>query len=230
MTDPGKNMKALIKQLRTADRPYITDSELRLLLSGSADSRYSKVKRLIAQNKLLHIRKGLYCLTEELGYLKKPHPFELAQFIYSPSYISFESALMFHGLIPEVAFTTTSACIKRSKTFPTPLGVFSYLHLPVANFYTEVEIVEDNNYRFFVAKPWKAICDYVFVYKKDWINLDPLLKSLRIHREELPSLNDNEIHTLSEYYHSKRITRFLQGIKRELIYGRSDHSTKALEL
>ena len=81
-------VRLLENKLRNYYRPYITDAELEMLLDGTSDSRYGRVKRLLAQGKLLHIRRGLYCLTEMMGYLTKPHPFELAQHIYAPSYIS----------------------------------------------------------------------------------------------------------------------------------------------
>ena len=181
---------ALETQLRNYPRSCITNTELEFLLDGTKDSFYSKVKRMLAQGKLTQLRRGLYCLTETLGYSPKLHPFELAQHIYAPSYISLESALAYHQLIPEAVYTITSVCTKRSKEFHTSLGIFSYLHLPVENFYTEVELITENNYRFFMAKPWKAICDYVFCYKKDWRNLDPLLNSLRINHEDLPLLSD----------------------------------------
>lgn len=198
-------------------RPCITDAELTVLLDGTPDSRYGKVKRLMAQGKLLHIRRGLYCLTEMAGYSTKPHPLELAQYIYGPSYISLESALSFHQLIPERVYTVTSATGKRSKEFQTALGVFSYLHLPLDNFYTEVELIEENGYKFFMAKPWKAICDYVFCYKKDWSSLEPLINSLRINPEDLPVLRNEDIQLFDEYYHHQRVRRFLKGIQRNLI-------------
>lgn len=212
--------KLLERTLQGYPRPYLTDIELEGLLDGTPDSRYGKVKRLLAQGKLLHIRRGLYCLTDMIGYLTKPHPYELAQYIYGPSYISLESALSFHKLIPERVYTITSAAGKRSKEFQTPLGMFSYLHLPLKNFYTEVDLIEENGYKFFMAKPWKAICDYVFCYKKNWISLEPLLASLRINREDLPILRNEEIQLLDEYYHHERVSRFLKGIQKDLSQAR----------
>src|SRR3990167_6718524 len=189
-------------------RPYLTDAELEALLDSTPASRYSKVKRLLAQGKMTHIRRGLYSLTDRIGYLRKPHPFELAQYLYGPSYISLESALSFHKLIPEAVYTVTSATGKRTKEFQTPLGLFDYLHLPLDNLYTEVELIKENGYLFFMAKPWKAICDYVFCYKKDWYSLKPLLESLRINREDLPALRNELIQLLDEYYHHTRVSRF----------------------
>lgn len=202
--------------LRNYPRPYLTEAELEVLLDSTPNSRYSKIKRLLAQSKLLHIRRGLYCITDRIGYLVKPHPFELAQYIYGPSYISLESALSFHKLIPETVFTVTSASAKRSKEYQTPLGIFSYLHLPIENFYSEVELITENGYQFFMAKPWKAICDYVFCYRKDWNSIKSLIESLRINYEDLPLLRNEAVQLLDEYYHHSRISRFLKGIQKDL--------------
>ena len=203
-------------KLRNYPRLHITNIELEILFAGSANSRYSKIKRLINQGKLIHIRRGLYVLTELLGHVAKPHPFELAQYIYAPSYISLESALAYHTLIPEAVYTVTSACARRSKEFNTPLGLFSFSHLPLKNFYTEVERITKDDYQFFMAKPWKAICDYIYCYKKNWKSLAPLAQDLRINLEDLPMLGDAEIAMLDEYYHQKQLSNFLKKIAREI--------------
>lgn len=204
-------MTVLSKKLKTSHL-LITDTELAFLLGGSPDSRYGKVKRLIAQGRLLHIRRGLYSWAKESNSEAMLHPFELAQRIYAPSYISLESALAYHRLIPEAVYVVTSASIKRTKEFDTPLGKFSYMHLPVENFYLSVELVKTDNYQFFMAKPWKAICDYVYCYRKEWRNLDPLVQSLRMDIDELPLFSDIEKAMLDNYYHSRRVTRFLNGM------------------
>ena len=210
--------RLLESKLRNYPRPFLTDAEIDTLLDGTPDSRYGKVKRLLAQGKLLHIRRGLYCLTDAVGCKVKPHPYELAQYIYGPSYISLESALSFHKLIPEGVFTVTSATGKRSKEFHSTLGVFSYLHLPLENLFTGVEIINEDGRQFFVAKPWKAICDYVFCYKKNWKGLEPLLENLRIELDSLPMLRNEEIQLLDEYYQSARVSRFLKGVSKELVH------------
>lgn len=208
--------KSLENKLHNYPRAYLTDTELKVLLGGSTDSYYSKVKRLLAQRKLLRIRRGLYGLPNIAGQPARLHPFELAQYIYAPSYISLESALSFHKLIPEAVYAITSASAKRSKEFSTCLGRFNYLHLPLENLYLEVELISENNHRFFMAKPWKAICDYVFCYRKNWRGIKVLSESLRINDEDLPSLQREEIELLDEYYHQRRLSRFLKSIKRDL--------------
>lgn len=204
--------------LQQYKRPYLTDIELYSCVNATskastANSRYGIVKRLIAQGKILHIRRGLYCLTDKIGCIVKPYPYELAQYIYGPSYISLETALSFHKLIPETVYTFTNVTIKRTKEFNTPLGLFNYVHLPVKNFYTSVELIIENSYQFFMAKPWKAICDYVFCSKKDW-DLTSLLDNLRINYEDLPELRNEEMELLEEYYDYSRVSLFLKAVKK----------------
>jgi predicted transcriptional regulator of viral defense system len=205
--------RSIEQVLRDHPHPYLTDIELRSLLDGTPNSRYGKVKRMLAQGKLLHVRRGLYCITKEIGYTKLPHSFALAQYIYGPSFISLESALSYHGLIPEAVYTTTSACGRRSKEFDTPLGIFSFQQVPLQNLYTQVLRVDENGNQFFIAKPWRAICDYVYCYRKGWQGIDPLINSLRIEPEDLPELHDEECQLLVEYYQRDRVRRFLKGVQ-----------------
>lgn len=202
--------------LLSYSRPYLTSHDLSQLLKGTPDSRYGKVKRMLAQGKLLHIRRGLYCIVEVMNRIKKPNNFELAQYIYGPSYISLESALSYHQLIPEAVYTTTSMAGKRSKEFKSPLGVFSYQQAPLKNLYTEVELIKNPDGQFLMAKPWKALCDYVYSYRKDWIQLEPLTESLRLNLDHLPLLNKEEAQKLEEYYQQKRMSRFLKGVLKDL--------------
>lgn len=201
-------------------KSYIADKELAFLfgsLQGKSDnSRYSLVKRLLKTKKLIQIRRGLYNLTEAFGHSHSAHPFELAQQIYAPSYISLESALAYHQLIPERVHTITSVCAKRSKNFDTPLGLFQYHHLPLLNFYMETERIATQTENYIVAKPWKAILDYIYCYKKNWVNLRDLTEDLRIETEDLPLLGFEQSDYLEEYYDHSRITRFLKSIRKEL--------------
>ena len=72
----------------------------------------TKLSRLVKENVYFPIVRGLYETSPHTaGYL-------LAGSIYGPSYLSFEFALSFYGLIPERVTTFTSAtCLKKKKNF-----------------------------------------------------------------------------------------------------------------
>ncbi len=194
----------------------ISDTEIRNLFSGSDDRRYALVKRAILSGELIHLRRGLYLVGEK--YSKMPlNKYAIAQNVYGPSYISFESALSYHELIPEEVFTTTSACIKRSKDFDTPIGKFSYVKIPSRIFYIGVDRKEVSEQVFFMATPWKAIADYVYAHKKDWVGIAPLIQSLRIDEESLYNLDKSDLDKLEFYYDNKRVQKFISTVKRDLI-------------
>jgi hypothetical protein len=103
--------------------------------------------------------KGIYVTAPELR--KRPLSLEiLANKIYGPSYVSFEYILSQAGLIPEAVRTITSATPKRNRNFDTPLGRFSYRHLPLAVYsfgWTRGEHSDGSGW--LEAQPEKALLD-----------------------------------------------------------------------
>ena len=198
--------------------PYsnFTSWDVANLFPGSRDRRYGLVKRAISKGEIIHIRRGLYCLAPK--YRKKSiNLYALAQHVYGPSYISFESALSWHGWIPEAVYTVTSSSFKKAKEFHTPLGVFSYNRVPQKIFYTDVErITDEAGNIFLMANPIKALTDYVYVRKKDWTGLEPVVVSLRVEEEEFASLAVSYLNSLIENYSSRRIQSFIEGLKKDL--------------
>lgn len=198
--------------------PYsdFTSRDVANLFPGSGDRRYGLVKRAISKGEIIHIRRGLYCLAPK--YQKKSiNLYALAQRIYGPSYISLESALSWHGWIPEAVYTVTCVSFKKAKEFSTPLGVFSYNRIPQKLFYAGVErLADEAGNIFLMAKPIKALSDYVYVHKKDWMGLKPVVESLRVEEEELASITASEFNSLIENHVSRRIQKFLKGLKKDL--------------
>lgn len=209
-----QNMRTLEKT--TYPHPYISDLELTMQFKGTPDSRYGKVKRLLAEGKLIHLKRSLYYLPDTSDNHTLPHAFEMAQFIYGPSYVSLESALSFHQLIPEAVYTTTCVTTKRAKTFSNALGRFVYYHQPPNFFLTHVSNIQQNEVQFYMATPWKAICDMIYCYKNKFVKLSEFCDNLRIEIESLPPLTHITIDELTHYYQNHRVSRFLNQAAREL--------------
>lgn len=105
--------------------------------------------------------------------------------IYSPSYISFESALAYYRLIPEGVYTITSATTLKTHQFTTSLGVFSYRRLKPELMFG-YRLVEATGHRFKMAEPEKLLLDYMYLNT----NLQSAddFESLRINQSELRTL------------------------------------------
>ena len=110
---------------------------------------------------IVKIRRGLYVVS------KKVHNREIsselvANHLYGPSYVSFETALAHYGLIPERVYATRSVSMKMYKIYNTPLGQFEYLKMPAPYFQIGIsQKMIDNSYCYLIASPEKALCDLV---------------------------------------------------------------------
>jgi len=111
---------------------------------------------------ILKIKRGYYC------FRKKPHGEKFLQFaankIYSPSYISFESALSYYNLIPESAFTITSVTTKNTANYSTPVGNFSYKHLKPLLFFG-YKLLKEKDFVVKIAEPEKVLLDFFYIKK-----------------------------------------------------------------
>lgn len=134
----------------------ITDSHLKRLLDGSDQRRYHLVNRAIKAGELVRLRSGLYVLASELRE-NASHPYALAQMLVPGSYVSLESALSFHGWIPEAVYTTTSIVPgrKAKKYSHEQFGQFTFNPLAIQQgyFLELVNRIQVDKQTFLVAKP-----------------------------------------------------------------------------
>jgi hypothetical protein len=209
----NKLVEKAVEQIPT---DTFTDTNLRILLKGSPASRYGLVKRSVRSGQLIRIKRGLYTLAERYRR-RRLDLFEIAQKIYGPSYISLESALYYHGWIPEAVYTVTSACVKRSKEIKTPLGLFSFTHIPSNNFFAGVERISSSNGIFLIASPWRALLDYIYVYKKDWVGLKPVIESLRIDAVHFQNVDFRLLEEMKEATRSVLVKKFIDSVKKEIL-------------
>ncbi len=208
-------MNKLEHFLKKWPHPLIQDFDLTIGLNLNDSQMHSMVHRALKNEVLTRLRRGLYLVAEP--YRKKDiHPFTIAQSIYGPSYISFQSALSYHGWIPEAVMMMMSATSKRSKMFENKLGTFRYLHIPSHNLFDGVERIGSGVDAFLIADPWKAIADHFYVFKRPWIELDDLLNDLRIESESIEESDLNLLQLLSERYPSKRVRGLLTNFSKKL--------------
>jgi hypothetical protein len=202
--------------LERAAAGVFTRPEVACWVGGTPQRQFSLVKRALASGEIVRIHRGLYCLAAK--YLRqKSDPLVLAQRIYGPSYISLETALSYHGWIPEAVYAVTSACLERSRQYDTPLGLFSFTHVPQATLFAEVSRVEkDDGGSFLIASPIKALADYVYVHKCDWDSARPVVESLRVDEGLLLSVEAQEFDRLVANYSSGRVRGLLDGLRKDL--------------
>ncbi|PIU18755.1 MAG: hypothetical protein COT16_01245 [Elusimicrobia bacterium CG08_land_8_20_14_0_20_44_26] len=87
--------------------------------------------------------------------------FEIANKIYSPSYISLEMAFSYYGLIPESVYEVTSISTRKTYSFKTPVAKFSFKSIK-PDFFWGYEIKRYGTKTFKIAEPEKAVLDYFY--------------------------------------------------------------------
>ena len=199
--------KNFLEFLLNWPRPYISGTDLHQILDKSVNSRQAIIKRAIRKGYLIPIRRDLYLIKNLKRLLI--NSFEIAPIIYGPSYVSFESALSYHGWIPEAVRTTTCASVKRSKEFETPIGIFSYEHIPIKAFSFGVEQHQQDILTLFIASPVKALADIIYTRKRNWASIDDLSEDLRIEVESLQNSDRKILNELIENYPSSRVKNTL---------------------
>ena len=134
------------------------------------------IKKLIASGWLIKIERNKYKINNRLV-----HDFELANFLYQPSYISFESALNYWGILSQFPFEITSATLKISRTKKNNEKTFSFTKLDKKHYFGFKKV--DN---FLIASPEKALFDQVYLWTKG-------LKQLNWDEYDFDNVNKTEL-------------------------------------
>lgn len=174
----------------------------------------NKISREIQNGNLIQLKKGLYETDANIpGYY-------LANAIYGPSYLSFDFALSFYGLIPEKVTNYTSATFdkKKKRKYTNQFGTYLYRDVPNECYPYGIKIMEEENYTYQIATPEKALCDKLYTLSpvKNINEMEELLfHNLRIDKEEIKKLNLKDIELLESKYHSTNVTYLYKLLRRK---------------
>lgn len=105
------------------------------------------------------LKRGLY----ELAFpeIQNIPDLFLANKIYSPSYVSLETALSYYSIIPEVSMAVTSVTAKTTRQFKNAHGLFIYRSIRLEAFHGYI-IEKHNGFDVLIAVPEKALIDYLY--------------------------------------------------------------------
>ena len=183
--------------------------------NSSRAAVYAQIQRALKSNEVVQIRRGLYHLSNQV-FPRLVSTEVLANLIYGPSYVSFESALAYHGWIPEAVRNCTCVTNLRPRCFDTIHGQFTYTLIKQTPMMAGVLNEDAGHGSFFIATPLKALADLVASRGLDWTDCRPLVDSLRIEPEDLETLETGDFEMLDGVYYSRRARNFLAGIRKEL--------------
>lgn len=159
-----------------------------------------KINEMVKKGELTTIKKGLYMAGPRIN-IAKPEPFLIANHLWGPSYVSLEAALSYWGLIPERVYEISSMTTKTAKNYQTPVGRFSYFHLPLPYYSFGIKRVQLTPKQVvLLASPEKAICDMIIntsgvLLRSQQQAREYLIQDVRIEEEMLGKLDLDAIRT-----------------------------------
>lgn len=145
----------------TASEPVF---ETGLLLAGAAEPKdlRRQLSRWTRSGRILQLRRGLYALAPP--YTKvNPHPFLVANRLVVGSYVSCQSALSFHGLIPDGPQAVTSVAAARPGVWETALGRYELRHIRPSLLWGFRRHVVAPGQEALIATAEKALLDLVYL-------------------------------------------------------------------
>ena len=191
----------------------LTNGMIKENLKGYSNKN-TKINREIKKGNLIKIINGLYETDSSVkGYL-------LAGSIYGPSYLSFDFALSYYGLIPEkvTAFTSATCNKKKKKNYNNQFGTYLYRDVPTKVYPIGIKIIEEGSYSYQIATPEKALCDKLYTLQplKNMKELENILfNDLRIAQDEFDKLNLHEIEEISNFYNSTNVNLLYRYMRRK---------------
>ena len=166
---------------------------------------YNKIVYEEINNNIIKLKRGLYETNKDAD------PFTIANVLLSPSYISFETALAYYGMIPERVYAIKSATFKKNKKkeYKNSFGLFLYQDVNPNAYPYDINQIEIDGTKVMIASKEKALLDLLSVIsprnnKKELIDL--LFEDLRIDEVLFDELDKNKIIKLCDLYSSKTLS------------------------
>lgn len=142
-------MKKILDNLEIAVFSPQTVSQILKIPKQTATNMLERYKNLgIVESP----KRGIYLFAE-----KHLDPFDIAYHLYTPSYLSFETAMSRYSIIPEVVYATISATTKPTREFV--FNGVGYLYRKIKKSAYTGYIREGDH---FIAEPEKALADYLY--------------------------------------------------------------------
>lgn len=134
--------------------------------------------------------------------------FRISNCLYHPSYLSLESALAFHRLIPEAVYSQQAVTTLKSKVYETPVGSFRYRRMKPELFFG-YNILHLEGLPVLMADREKAILDYL--YFRAGKTTEAELEALRLNFYELlQTLDRQKLERYTAVYENPTLERRVQ--------------------
>jgi predicted transcriptional regulator of viral defense system len=158
---------------------FTVEEFVRIFHASSMEAKYF-LETYAKKGFLTRLKKGLYAVSDNL-----PGEKMIANALMRPSYISFESALSYHGLIPETVYEVISATTKAARMFSAGNLNYSYMKVKkeaFAGYRLEKGMGGES---FLIADPEKSAVDYLYLVSLGRKNLNDRLNISKLDKKKM---------------------------------------------
>lgn len=182
-----------------------TATEIERIFQTSPHATKHFLETQVNNDFLLRLKQGIYALKTD-----PPSEEEIANVLYKPSYISFEYALSYYHLLPEMPYTVTSATTKPTRLLAASDRYFSYRTIK-REAYTGYILIKQEDKSFLIAEKEKALVDYLYFIALQKISgSERLLENLKDKGYyRLQELDKDKINDYIKLYANERLSNFV---------------------
>jgi len=157
---------------------------------------------------LIRLRNGLYTFAAQAN--KEQDLFVVANRLYEPSYVSLESALSWHGVIPEGVYSVESVATRKTNCFITPIARFNYRTIKSELFFG-YDILQSEKSPFRMATLEKAILDFYYLNPNVVSAID--LQSLRWSLVAIAQVDFQQLADFAKLFNTPKIDAQIKLLK-----------------
>lgn len=142
------------------------------------------ISKLVKNGWLVRIKREVYAISDltSRGYLNLS-PYVVANILLPESYVSFESALAYHGMFDQLTQKTISVSLKTYKSFELSGITYRFVKTKPDYFFGWQEVqIESRTAR--IALPEKSLIDMVNFHKSQY-SIDLVIEKLIAHKNDL---------------------------------------------
>ncbi len=188
-------MSKLLKEINNIPRKYFSLKDLSKINNLEKNSLKVAISRAVRDKKIFKLTNGLYA--QDINDI----PWEnLAINIYSPSYISFESALNHYNILSQQTVSLTLATDKRRKNINIHNHPIIYRHIKSGLFWGYIRKSD-----YLIAEPEKAFLDLAYLSLNGYGHFDPEEMNLSL-------LNKEKIKRYLKKFNNKKLDKLISTI------------------
>lgn len=158
------------------------------------------LNRYIKRGIVSRLKKGLYMLAGV-----STQDFYIANRLCAPSYVSLETALSYHGVIPETVYTITSVTTGRAHERSVLKTQFRFQHIPIRAFTGYTPLVQ-GDCTVFVADAEKALVDYYYFVAHG------IRQPLETERIRLEHIDVNKVMAYAQLFNNRHLMVLLTAL------------------